>query len=575
MVRRALLCLIFCAVARLAAAQTPVVSTPTPTPVPDGIPVTNATVIAKCGACHKPDEQKRLSRISYRRATPENWERTIKRMIQLNGLSLEPAEARAIVKYLSDNHGLAPEEARAVAFETEHRLEPFSYGGDRETSVVCSSCHSVGRVMSERRTKQEWEGLIAMHRGYYPLVDNQPMNDGQGFRRNRAVEGDGDKRQPMERIIEHLSKVYPLRTSEWADWSVARQTPMMAGRWAVSGYAAGKGPFFGVMTVTADPKEPEMFTTEARYAFARTGETAVRTGRSLVYAGFQWRGRSSLTTAATDMWREVMFVERTQKEMSGRWFGGGYDELGMDVKLTRIGAEPLVLGTSTPAVKTSSSVATLRIYGANFPAKLAPNQIALGQGITISRIVSATPDLLTLAVEVAADAVPGPRDLLIAGAHRPAALVVYNKVDSVRVLPDAGLARVGGEVFPKQFQQFEAVAFHNGPDRLPNTKDDWNLGAVNATWSMEEYATTYDDDDIKFVGTIDKSGLFTPNVDGPNPKRTSGMPQMGRNNIGDVWIVATVAPDSSRGIGGQVRARAQLVVAPPIYVNWLASGVGQ
>jgi quinohemoprotein amine dehydrogenase len=574
MVTRAVLCVAICFAARLAAAQSPA-APPATDAATDGIPVTNPVVIAKCSGCHTPDAQKRLSRISFRRATPENWERTIKRMIQLNGLDLEPAEARAIVKYLSDNHGLAPEEARAVAFETEHRLEPYTYGVDRETGIVCSSCHSIGRVMSERRTKQEWDGLISMHRGYYPLVDNQPMNDGQGFRRNRSVEGDGDKRQPMERIVEHLSKAYPLRTSEWTDWSVARQTPMLAGRWAVSGYAAGKGPFFGVMTVTADAKEPDVFVTESRYTFARSGETASRTGKSAVYAGFQWRGRSALATASTDIWREVVFVERTQKEMSGRWFGGGYDELGMDVKLTRIGAEPLVLGASVAAIKTSSSLSTLRIYGANFPARLTPDRIGLGQGIKVAKLVSATPDVITVAVEVAADAVPGPRDLLIAGAHQPAALVVYDKVDSVRVMPEAGLARVGGVVFPKQYQQFEAVAFHNGPDGAPNTKDDWNLGVVDATWTMEEYATTFDDDDIKFVGTIDPHGLFTPNVDGPNPQRTSGMPQMGRNNIGDVWVVASVAAAPARGIASPVRARAQLVVAPPVYVNWLASGVGQ
>ena len=58
-----------------------------------------------------------------------------------------------------------------------------AYEADKETSVVCSSCHSIGRVMSERRTKQEWELLLAMHRGYYPGVDSQPMNDGSGFRR--------------------------------------------------------------------------------------------------------------------------------------------------------------------------------------------------------------------------------------------------------------------------------------------------------------------------------------------------------------------------------------------------------
>jgi hypothetical protein len=40
-------------------------------------------------------------------------------------------------------------------------------------------------VLSERRTKEEWGLLVDMHRGYYPLVDNQPMNGGQGFRRTR------------------------------------------------------------------------------------------------------------------------------------------------------------------------------------------------------------------------------------------------------------------------------------------------------------------------------------------------------------------------------------------------------
>jgi quinohemoprotein amine dehydrogenase len=567
MVRAIALSCLVCAAASSAAAQTPAPAA--------GIPVTSDLVVAKCGGCHRPDDQKRLSRISYRRTTPENWERTIKRMVQLNRVPLEPGEARAIVKYLSDNHGLAPEEARPVAFETEHRLDPVTYEANREAYVVCSSCHSIGRSMSERRTKEEWDGLIAMHRGYYPLVDNQPMNDGQGFRRNRSVEGDGDKRQPMERIVEHLAKAYPLSTSEWASWSAARQPPMLAGRWALSGYVSGKGPIFGVMTITADPKEPDTFVTEARYTFARTGTTATRKGRSVVYAGFQWRGRSALMSAEADPWREVMFVERTQKEMWGRWFGGGYDELGMDVTLMRVGTEPLVLGTSLASVKTSSTVPTLRIYGANFPARLTAEGIGLGQGLIVSKVVSVAPDAITVAVDVAPDAVPGPRDVLIAGAHRPAALVVYDKVDTVRVLPQAGLARVGGVVFPKQYQQFEAVAFHNGPDRAPNTADDWNLGAVDAAWSLEEYAATFDDDDIRFVGAVDATGLFTPNVDGPNPQRTSGMPQMGRNNIGDVWVVATVAPDATGGIAAPLRARAQLVVAPPVYVDWLASSVGQ
>jgi quinohemoprotein amine dehydrogenase len=578
MVRGALLFALCAAVAVPAAAQTAApAGAPTNTaPAPEGIPVTSELVVAKCGTCHMPDAEKRLTRISSRRSTPENWERTIKRMIQLNKAPITAEDARAIIKYLSDNHGLAPEEAKAVAFEVEHRGEPHDYTADRETAIVCSSCHSIGRPMSDRRTKAEWEGVIAMHRGYYPGVDNQPMNDGQGFRRTRAVEPGGDKRHPMERVIEHLAKAYPLTSSAWSDWSAARQAPMLAGRWALSGDVPGKGRIFGTMTVTADPKTPDTFITETKYTFAKSGEIASRKGRSVVYTGFQWRGRSALAMPDAPAWREVMFVERNQKEMSGRWFGGDYDELGMEVKLVRIGAEPLVSGASLPSLKTASSAPALKIFGANFPAKLLPAQISLGQGITVTRIVSSTPDAVTLAVQVAPDAVPGPRDLLAAGAHAPAALVVYDKVDTIRVLPQAGLARVGGAVFPKQFQQFEAVAFHNGPDKAPNTADDWNLGLVDAAWTMEEYAATFDDTDVKYVGAIDAAGLFTPNVDGPNPERKLSEADLaGRNNIGDVWIVATVNPDTARGIAAPIRARSQLVVSVPLYINWTSSSVGQ
>ena len=46
-----------------------------------------------------------------------------------------------------------------------------------------------------------------------------------------------------------------------------------------------------------------------------------------------------------------------------------------------------------------------------------------------------------------------------------------------------------------------------------------NLGLVDAKWSVEEYTATFTDDDAQYVGAIDQHGLFTPSVDGPNPKR--------------------------------------------------------
>ena len=93
------------------AASTPEVKAPTPANSPDeaGFPVKDQLTLSKCGGCHAPDAKGNMTRISYIRTTPEGWEEAIKRMIRLNGLQLSAEEARSILRYLSDYHGLAPE----------------------------------------------------------------------------------------------------------------------------------------------------------------------------------------------------------------------------------------------------------------------------------------------------------------------------------------------------------------------------------------------------------------------------------------------------------------------------------
>ncbi|MBI3490707.1 MAG: quinohemoprotein amine dehydrogenase subunit alpha [Acidobacteria bacterium] len=560
----------------------------------EGIPVQNDLVRAKCGSCHRSDDKGRMSRVSYRRATPENWERTIKRMVTLNHAILEPADARSILKYLADHQGLAPDEARPIAFEAEHRMIEYSYTVDKDAADTCSSCHSMARVLSERRTKEEWELLVAMHRGYYPLIDSQPMNGGQGFRRTRPIQTepgpDGrppDNRHPMDKALEHLTKTLPLTTPEWSAWSAAMQAPKIVGRWAVVGSQAGKGSIFGQVTVTADPSVPDGFNTETRYTVARSGETITRTGKALVYTGYQWRGRGSSSSAAGSdpstssgssraqsrdeaAWREVLFVERDWTQMWGRWFTGAYDETGIDVKLTRLSNDPVVLGTSVASLKTGATNQAVKIFGANLPATLRPEDVGFGQGVRVSRIVNARADEIALEVDVAVGAPIGPRDVSVGGTVKAAALVVYDKIDGIRVLPQAGMARVGGNVFPKQLQQFEAVAINYGPDGKPDTADDLTLGLVAVKWSLEEYTATFGDDDIQFVGTLDANGLFTPNVDGPNPKRSGN-----RNNVGDVWVVAELSSADARQPDRPLRARAQLLVTVPLYMAWFESEGGK
>jgi quinohemoprotein amine dehydrogenase len=547
-----LLAMAVCGVTATASAQTP----PAPTPA-EGFAIDNPIVKSRCGSCHRSDDRGRMSRISFRRATAENWERTIKRMMSLNHVTLTPEDARAILKYLADHQGLAPEEYRPIAFEAERRTIDYEYKADEMTANLCTSCHAISRVMSERRTKEEWELLLAMHRGYYPLVDNQPMNGPQGFRRTRPTQTepgpDGrppDNRQPMDRALEHLTKTFPLETSEWSAWNAAIQPPKLAGRWAIVGSQTGKGSIFGQVTIAADGSAPDSFTTDIRYTVARTGETITRSGKAVIYTGYQWRGR------AND-WREVMFVERDWKQMWGRWFSGAYDETGIDVKLTRLTGEPTMFGASVAAIKTGSTGQNVRIFGANLPSAIRPEDIGLGQGVKVARVASARPDELSIDVDVAASALVGARDASVAGTVKPGLFVVYDKIDGIKVLPQAGMARVGGAVFPKQLQQFEAIGINNGPDGKPDTPDDLNLGLVDVKWSLEEYTATFGDDDLQFVGALDQNGLFTPNVDGPNPKRSGN-----RNNVGDVWVVAE-SKDAK-----PIRARAHLLVTVPLYMNW-------
>jgi len=201
----------------------------------------------------------------------------------------------------------------------------------------------------------------------------------------------------------------------------------------------------------------------------------------------------------------------------------------------------------------------VQIHGANFPASVSPAVIDFGLGVSVKSVTGVSPDLLKVEVEVAKTAKIGPRDVGVAGIYREGAAVVYDKIDAIKVRPQAGMARVGGIQFAKQFQQFEAVAYSNGADGKPDTKDDLNLGPIDVAWSIEEYTATFDDEDKQYVGTIDDNGLFTPNVDGPNPKR-----RLHADNYGDVWVIATYKlPD-----GKVLRARAHLLVTVPLYIRF-------
>ncbi|HUF26390.1 MAG TPA: quinohemoprotein amine dehydrogenase subunit alpha [Gemmatimonadaceae bacterium] len=521
-----------------------------------GFPIRSQAVIANCAGCHVRDSAGMMSRLSWMRKAPEGWEASIRRMVTLHNVQVDPAAAREIVKYLSDQHGLAPEELRPARFEAERRMIDYRYTADARTETACRACHSMGRVLSQRRTREEWELLLATHRALYPLVDFQ------AFRRGGPPPPDSaPPPHPMDHAVTHLSRTFPLRTPLWTAWAATMRAPRIEGQWLLSGTEPGRGAFHGRVTISRVTGAGDEITTRATYRYVSGGPAVTREGRAIVYTGYQWRGRSSERSGGgDDPWREVLFIEPGWQEISGRWFKGGYDEIGMDVSLRRIGAGIMLAGIAPRALRAGGGTQDVTIFGANLPRSVQPSAIDFGPGVRVERVVRATPDSITVRVRVDSAASIGLRDLYAAGGALRDAAVVYDRVSRIRVTPQAGMARVGGIQFPKQLQQFEAVAVHDGADGRPDTPDDLELGPVPVAWSLEEYGVTYDDDDLKFVGAIDQRGLFTPAVDGPNPQRSGE-----RNNIGDVWVVATHQP---AGGGSPLKARAHLVVTVPLYMRW-------
>jgi quinohemoprotein amine dehydrogenase len=347
--------------------------------------------------------------------------------------------------------------------------------------------------------------------------------------------------------------------------------PKLAGTWVVSAYQAGKGKAYGTMTIQATAV-PDEFTTELQLYYPAKDVMLTRSGKGLVYTGYSWRGRQSPSApppASPDPgsnpaeWREAMMVSRDGNSMHGRWFWGGYDEFGIEVKLTRLGGQPVVLGTDLYSLQSPAANRELRIFGANLPANLKPGDVDLGAGVTVNRVIKSTPTVSTVEVSVAKDMPVGIRNVSIGSATAVRALAIYDRIAYIEVSPDASMARLGGGIAAKQYTQLEAIAYAAGPDGKKNTDDDVPLGPVNARWSLEEFYSTPDDDDINYVGTVNDSGLFTPNIEGPNPARKKQSNNFGTNNWGDVWVDA--AYDAA---GATFKAKSYLVVTIPQYIRY-------
>lgn len=495
-----------------------------------------AVIDKKCASCHLEDGK--LTRIPEMRKSPEGWDMTVVRMGIWHKVELTAEERRAVVKYLADRQGLAPSEAAPFRFLTERRPNMQDTPPDDEMAQMCGRCHSYGRVALQRRDEDEWRKLMHTHLGQFPSAEYSALGRDRNW-----------WEIARDKMPGRLAEMYPKNTDAWRDWSRAKHKPA-DGRWIVAGERPGWGAYTGTMTVTAKGKDRYEVGYELHFG---AGNTVRGKGESIVYTGYEWRGSAQLGNEQT---QSIFALSEDGGRMSGRWFLRNADEIGATFEAVRADkvAKNAVVAVA-PHMLRAGDTATVTVAGAGLDA-----QLDLGPGVEIVEWLGKSAEQLKLRVKVAADAAPGLRKVAVGGRESDESVAVYRQIDSVRVEPAFGIARVGGGTNPPMTAQFDAVAFLDGADGKPGTDDDVRLGSVPAKWSTEPFdERAKHDEDLKFAGHMEPHGQFLPSFAGPNPNRR------GLNNVGNLAVVATVQ-DGERTLDakGQLMVTVQRWNTPPL-----------
>ncbi|BBB27020.1 quinohemoprotein amine dehydrogenase subunit alpha [Amphritea japonica] len=496
---------------------------------------------SKCVACHTEEkaEPLQMSRMSHQRKTPEGWLMTIARMQVMHGLEVTDDERRTLVKYFADKQGLAPEETEGSRYAMERRLNTMESFESANFEEMCARCHSGARVKLQRRPASEWEHLVHFHLGQWPTLEYQAMARDRDW-----------MDLAFKKMVPELATDFSLKSASWDKWQSVKSVPV-SGSWSFSAQMAGKGDVRGVMSISGGKDDQYSVSIDGEYA---DGSAFKGSGTAIVYTGYEWR--ANLTVDGVAM-RQVFALSADGSELNGRMFEAVHDEAGMDFSALRSGSKAKLLSVQ-PGYIRAGSTEVLTIVGAGLGKK-----ISLGDGIKVVSEMYRDDNKVVVQATANAAAKPGARDVK-AGKAEGALLNVYDRIDSVKVVPDFAVARVGGNggSTPKYNAHFQAEAWMNGVDGKPGTEDDMRIGFVPAKWHVEPFdAQAEADRDTHFAGRMDeKSGLFTTGASGPNPER-----RMSTNNAGNLKVIAEVMEGANAlSAEGQMIVTVQRWNNPPL-----------
>lgn len=476
-----------------------------------------------CLTCHAVGENGKVERISDIRKTPEGWQDTITRMQTMWGVQITDEEKAAIVQELSDKNGLAPGETEKVLYwltESGSTIEPVTEEYNKIESS-CIACHAGGRSLAQYRTEDEWMKLKDFHIGMSPAMIYQM----------RTVKWE----EEADQILAYMASIHPYGTDEWEQWKDEKTDHEIAGTWRIVGRQPGSGLYSGHSEIS---KKEDMYY-EKRTLFMPDEQEKTSEGNVRKYAGYSLR--SSLSDGDVKI-RGVFNVKEDGKKIEGRW--NEVNDKGKFADETYYKADKTALLASWPSSIKTGTTETIHVIGAKLPDQLTTDSFVASDGLVVDKVEKQDGDDVWVTVTAKET---GEMMLDLKDGGQPVKIIAFDKVDSIKVLPERGLARLNYTGY-QQSVQFEAIGY---------TTDHKEIGPLFVKWELQEQNEK--NDDLKYVGQIDAdSGLFTPGQGGPNPERT-----WSSNNTGYVTVQASYQDPTTKE---KMTGEGTLFITLPDYV---------
>jgi len=434
----------------------------------------------RCSACHRLDQQGRMEVIEETRKSTEEWIHVVDRMIRLNGAAIDDKDFYPVIKELSTHLILTPAEMAEVAYYNTEENSQYREIPKDKTEVriftACVRCHAYGKVRGHRKTREQWVENMNMHLGYYPTVLPQMR------------EMDWAK-EAMD-LVDVLAKMFPMDTQAWRDWMANRKDRDLTGQWNLAGYQPGLGHYEGVCTFKPNPKKGEdeyLIEKEVRY---ENGNSMKWVGEGTLYGTYHLRCELA-PTPLTGRIEGVFDLDDAVMGFSGKWYTVVQDSntYGNEA-FYKEGGAPRIIAVYPRAVRASGEPQSLTAIGVNLPAKVSAADVKFSDpNVTVVKAQKEGDSKIVMEVVAASSASTGPVSIQVEGVACDEPVIVFDKIDGIRIFPALGRARVSsGAAYPPHGVQFVARAVNFGKDGKPETEDDLILEPVDAMYTP---VTTY------------------------------------------------------------------------------------